>query len=101
MVVADGGFRRSCTTVADNRAMFEWRLLLARSQMSSLRDAGQSAARCHPPSARYADLETGSGAEMPVVSDATLFTASVYDQTHEGAGNCALRVGASGRGEVT
>jgi len=52
MVVADGRFRRASTTFADNRAMFEWRLWLARSQMSSPRNERRPVPRCHPSSAR-------------------------------------------------
>ena len=71
MVVADGRFRRASTTFADNRAMFEWRLWLARSQMSSPRNERRPVPRCHPSSARYTDLET----EMSVVPGAPLFSA--------------------------
>jgi hypothetical protein len=47
--------------------MSERRLWLARGEMPPLRDAGQPAARCHPPATRYADLETGGRAEVPLV----------------------------------
>ena len=40
--------------------------------MPSLRNAGQPAARRDPPAARYADLEAGSGAQMPLVQDAPI-----------------------------
>ena len=85
MVVADGRFRRACTTIADNRAMFEWRLWLARSQMSSLRNEGEPTSRCYPSSARYTNLETGSGAEMSVVPDIALLAAGPHDQAHQRA----------------
>jgi hypothetical protein len=53
------------------------------------------------PAARYADLETGSRSEMPILQEGPLCAAGAFDQTHRNARDHALRLGASGRGEVT
>ena len=40
-------------------------------------------------------METGGGAEMPIVPNAPILAAGAHDQAHEGAGGRALRLGAS------
>jgi hypothetical protein len=66
--------------------------------MQSLQDQGEPAARRYPQAARYADLETGSLTEMPIMSKKSLRTAGA----HEGwfywplgrvAGRCAIDLG--------
>ena len=54
------------------------------------------AARCHPPAARYADLETRSVAEMPVMPQPPLRAAGAHDQADGEAGDHAVFLGASG-----
>jgi hypothetical protein len=53
--------------------------------MQALQNPRESSARCDPPAAQYADLETGGGAEVSIMPTARAF---------------ALRLGASERGEV-
>jgi hypothetical protein len=66
------------------------------SPVQPLQDPRELAARCHPPAARYADLEAGSGAEMPVMPQGPLRAAGAYDQADGDAGDHALPLGASG-----
>jgi hypothetical protein len=79
MVIADGGVRRAGPAVAHDRAMPQWRLRLAAGEMPSLRDGGQHSASTRPPAAGHTDLETRSGAEMPIVPNAAILTAGAYD----------------------
>jgi len=45
---------------------------LARSEVPPVRDSGQRSPGCRPPIPQHADLEVGSGAEMPVVPNAAV-----------------------------
>ncbi len=91
---------RAGPAIADDRAMPQWRAWLARGRVQPLQDPREPAARCHPPAARYADLETGSGAEMPVMPEGPLRAAGAHDQADGDARDHALSLGASGRGAV-
>ena len=71
------------------------RLRLARGRMQSLQDPREPAARCDQASAQYADLETGGGAEMPVVQERPIRAASSHDQADPRAGDHTLRLGSS------
>jgi hypothetical protein len=97
VVPADGRLRWPGAAIANYRAMPERRLRLARSPMSTVRDPRQPPARRYQASARNADMEAGSGPEMPVVPDVTILAAGTYDQAHERARDRALDVGSSGR----
>src|SRR5450631_2270024 len=97
VVRTNGRFRRPRAAIAHDRAMPQWRLWLARGHVSSLRNPRQPSARCDPPAARYADLEVGSGAQMPGLQDAPLRAAGAYDQADQGAADRALSLGASRR----
>src|ERR1700687_1670384 len=55
--------------IADHRAMPQWWLALARGPVQPLQDPREPSARCHPPAAGYTDLDTWSGAEMPVMPE--------------------------------
>src|ERR1700694_5810837 len=59
--------RPGSAAVADDRATPQWRPRLARGRMQASQAPREPAARCHPPAARHADLETRSGAEMPIL----------------------------------
>ena len=72
MVGTDGGLWRAGAAVAYNRAMSQPRLWLAGGDVSSLRNPGQPAARHHPPTPRYPDLEARSGAEVPILRHAAI-----------------------------
>jgi hypothetical protein len=45
-------------------------------------------------------MEARGGAEMSVMQEGPLRAAGAHDQAHEGAGDRALRLAASGRGAV-
>src|SRR6267378_6327459 len=49
------------------------------------------------PAARYADLETRGGAEMPVMPNAALRAAGAHDPAHRRTADRALCLGAPGR----
>ena len=49
-----------------------------------------------PATARYADLEIGSGTEMSVMLDAALQAAGAHDQADGAARDHTVQVGASG-----
>src|SRR6266849_1792363 len=100
MVDPYGGLRRAGPTIADNWSMPQWRLRLARGRMQSLQDPRKPSAGCDTPTARYADLEAGSGAEMSIVQERPPRAACAHDQADRNARDHALRLGASGRGEV-
>jgi hypothetical protein len=68
--------------------------------MQSLQDARKPTAGCHSPAARHADMEAGSLAEMPVLSERSLGAAGTDDQADRGALGHAVQVGASGRGAL-
>jgi len=78
-----GGIWRTRATLADDRAMPQWRLRLAAGAMPPLRNRGQHSAPTRAPAARYADLETRGGAEMPVVPNAALRAAGAHDPLTE------------------
>jgi hypothetical protein len=52
------GYGGAGATVANDRAMRQWRLWLVTGQMPSLRDRGQHPARLRSPAAGHADMET-------------------------------------------
>jgi hypothetical protein len=54
------------------------------------KEAGEPAARCHPPAAGYSDLEAGGLAEMPVMPEGPPRSAGAHDQADREAGNHAL-----------
>ena len=62
-----------------------------------LRNNRQHPARCHPPSARYADLETRRFVPMPFLRNASIQATAAPDQADPRARGRALRLGASGR----
>jgi hypothetical protein len=64
--------------------------------MQPLQNAGEPAARRHPPTARYAALEVGGFAEMSVVSEGSSPAARAHDQADGDAGDHTLQVGAPG-----
>ena len=80
VVPANGRLWWTGSALANHRAMFQRGLRLARSEVPPVRDSGQHSPGCRPPIPQHADLEVGSGAEMPVVPNAAVFTASLYDQ---------------------
>jgi len=71
-----------------------------RGQMPSLRKPGEPPTRCDQASARYAGLETGGRAKMPVMPQRPLRSARAYDQVDRAAGDHAVQVDASGGGAV-
>jgi hypothetical protein len=56
----------------NHRPVHEWRLRLAGDRVLSMQDAGEHAIGCYPQGARYAGLETGAVAPMPVLRHAPL-----------------------------
>jgi hypothetical protein len=56
----------------------------------SLRNAGQLATRRDQASPRYTDLETGSGSQVPIMPDTTVFATRSYDQADEREADRAL-----------
>src|SRR3954452_3037792 len=48
--------------------------------MQTLQDPREPHARCDPPPAQYADLETGGGAKVPLMPNAALLAARSEDQ---------------------
>jgi hypothetical protein len=58
--------------------------------MKSLQDPREHAVGRNPPATRYADLETGSIVEMPVMPEGSLRAACAYDQADRTAGNHAV-----------
>src|SRR5450755_1277782 len=68
--------------------------------MPSLRNPGQHSAGCDTPAARYADLETRGGAEMPIMQKGTIRAACSHDQAYSRTRNHAVSLGASRRREV-
>ena len=76
LVAADGRLWRPGAALAHDRPMHPWRARLAGGRMQPLQDPRKPAARCHPPAARHADLETGSVAKMPVLPQGPLRAAA-------------------------
>ena len=65
--------------------------------MGPLHDPRGHPARRDPPSAQHADLETGTGAEMPITPDAALLAARAHGEADEGVvRDHALRLDSSG-----
>ena len=64
--------------------------------MGPLQDPREHPARRDPPSAQHADLETGTGAEMPITPDAALLAARAHGEADEGVRDHALRLDSSG-----
>ena len=95
LVDPDGRQWRTGATVADHRAMPQWRAQLAGGRMQPLQDAGEPAARRHPPPARHAAVETRGIAEMPVMPEGPLCAGGAHDQADGGSGDHALYLGAS------
>src|SRR4029077_6879987 len=95
-----GGLGGAAPAIADDRAMPKGRAWLARGRVQPLQDPREPAARCDPPAARYADLETRSGAEMPGRPQGPLRAPGAHDQADRDARDHALSLGASGRGAV-
>src|SRR5467141_3869792 len=97
MVHPNGRIWRTGATLTDDRAMPQWRLRLAAGEMPPLRNRGQHSARTCPPAARYADLETRGGAEMPIMPNAAILAAGAHDPAHRRTADRALCLGAPGR----
>jgi hypothetical protein len=57
-------------------------LRLARSEMPQVLNRCQNSFGCRPPTPQHANLEVGSGAQMPVVPNAAVFAACTYDQAY-------------------
>jgi hypothetical protein len=66
-------------------------------EVPQVRDSGQHSSGRRPPTPQYADLEAGGGAQMPVVPNAAIFTASPYDQADRNSRDRAVSVGSPGR----
>ena len=60
-----------------------------------MHNAGESAARCDPPTAKHADLEAGGIAKVPLMYEGPLRPAGSHDQVVRDAGDRAVPVGAS------
>src|SRR5205814_387439 len=84
-----------------DRPVHPWRARLAGGRVQPLQDPRKPAAQRDPPAARYADLETGSVAEMPRLPQGPLRAAGAHDQADGAPRDHAVQVGASERGEVT
>jgi hypothetical protein len=82
--------------LADNRPMPQQRPRLTESGVQPLQDPRDPAARRHPPPARYAAVETGGVAEMPVIPQGPHCAVGAHDPADGAAGAHALAVGASG-----
>jgi hypothetical protein len=50
----------------------------------------------HRRAAGYGNMEARGGAEMPIMSNTTLFAAGAHDEADGAAANSALRLGTSG-----
>src|SRR5689334_13292415 len=100
MVSANGRLWRARAAISDDRSMPKRRTGLAGGRVQSLQDPSEFAARCHSPVAGYTDLEIGGFAQMPILPERSYSAAGANDQADRGAGDHALQVGASGRGEV-
>src|SRR5882672_3008310 len=95
---AEGARERAKQAIREaDRAMPQWRLRLAAGEMPSLRDRGQHSASTSATAARYADLEAGGRAEMPVLPNAALLAAGAHDPADGRTADRTLRLGASGR----
>ena len=91
------GFGGPAQPSPTDRAMPQWRIWLAGGDVPPLREPRQPAARCHPPAARYADLEAGSGAQMPLLRQPEIRAAGSPDPADQGAKDRPLSLGSSRR----
>ena len=64
--------------------------------MQPLQDQGEHSARRDPATAQHADLEIGSGAEMPILQEGAIRAAGAHDQVDSGARDHTVCLGASG-----
>jgi hypothetical protein len=80
LVPAYGRLWWTGSAFANHRAMSQWGLRLARSEVPQMRNASEHSPGCRAPTRQYADLEVRGGAQMSVVPNAALFTANPYDQ---------------------
>jgi hypothetical protein len=85
------------SALANHRAMPQWGLRLARGEVPQVRDPSQHSVGCRPPTPRHADLEAGSGTQMPVPQDAAVLSASPYDQADRNSRDRTVCVGSSRR----
>jgi hypothetical protein len=96
MVAAYGGLRWAGAAVSYDRPMSQRRLWLPGGEMPSVRDQGQHSSGGDQAPAQYADLEAGGFAQVPVMPKREVCAAGPYDQANRGAGDYAVRLGASG-----
>jgi hypothetical protein len=64
-------------------------------EVECLQDAGEPAARCHPPPQKHSALEARGFAEMPLVPQGTPCAAGTHDQADGIARDHALHLGTS------